>query len=59
MFVDPAFDFGEPFVLFADKVAFGEVDKVGDGFSGEEVKAIDDIDLDEGEEKVRADIDER
>ena len=46
--VDPGLDLGEPFVLFADVVALGEVDEVGDGFGGEEVEAVYDVDLGRG-----------
>jgi len=47
--VDPSLDLGEPLVLFADVIAFGEVDEVGDGFGSEELEAVDDVDLGEGE----------
>jgi hypothetical protein len=43
--VDPAFDLGEPFVLFADVVFFGEVYEVGDGFGGEEGEGVYNFDL--------------
>ena len=36
-----------PFVLLADKVLFAEVDEIGDWFSGEELKTVDDIYLGE------------
>lgn len=34
-----------PFVLFADKVLFAQVDEVGDGFCGEELETVDDVNL--------------
>ena len=34
-----------PFVLLADIVLLAEVDEVGDGFGGEHVEAVDDVDL--------------
>lgn len=43
--IDPGLDFGEPLVLLADKVALGEVDEVGDGLGGEELEAVDNVDL--------------
>ena len=46
--VDPGLDLGEPFVLLADVVPLGEVDEVGDWLGGEELEAVDDVDLEEG-----------
>lgn len=43
--VDPSFDFGQPLVLFADKVTLGQVDEVGDRLGGEKCQAVDDLDL--------------
>jgi hypothetical protein len=34
-----------PFVLFPDVILFAEIDKVGDGFGGEQLKTIDHVDL--------------
>lgn len=34
-----------PFVLFADIIPFTQVDKVGDGFGGEESQPVDHINL--------------
>ena len=48
MLVDPGLDLGQPFVLLADVVPLGEVDEVGDWLGGEELEAVDDVDL-EGE----------
>ena len=45
MLVDPGLDLGEPLVLLADVVLLGEVDEVGDGFGGEELEGVDDVDL--------------
>ena len=46
--VDPGFDLGQPLVLLADVVPLGEVDEVGDWLGGEELEAVDDVDLEGG-----------
>ena len=34
-----------PFVLLANVILLAQVDEVGDGFSGEELETVDDVDL--------------
>ena len=34
-----------PFVLLANVILLTQVDEVGDGFGGEELKTVDDVDL--------------
>ena len=46
LLVDPRLDLGQPLVLLAEVVPLGEVDEVGDGLGGEEVEAVDYVDLD-------------
>jgi hypothetical protein len=41
-----------PFVLFSDVIFFAEIDEVSDRFSGEQLEAIDDIDLLTGRQEL-------
>jgi hypothetical protein len=43
--IDPSLDLGEPFVLLANVVFFGEVYEIGDGFRCQEGERVDDFDL--------------